>query len=121
MTPGVCVFPFSYYGVQHNECTDIGTNGQGTYDYTWCATAVCTRPVRSSWAVGHTCSARMLPPQAVGTKRAALALLHPRRRRMHGCGRLYYSVPIFRSLSETELIHAALLFRLYSTRTGTCL
>ena len=40
MTPGVCVFPFSYYGVQYNECTDIGTNGQGTYDYTWCATAV---------------------------------------------------------------------------------
>jgi hypothetical protein len=39
--PGACVFPFTYYGVSYNECTDIATGGQGVYgDYMWCATAV---------------------------------------------------------------------------------
>lgn len=37
---GECHFPFTYYGVVHTSCTNIGTSGKGTYDYCWCATAV---------------------------------------------------------------------------------
>jgi uncharacterized protein YegL len=38
--PKECVFPFTYYGVTYTTCTNIGTKGEGTYDYGWCATAV---------------------------------------------------------------------------------
>merc|ERR1711918_330195 len=33
-----CVFPFKYYGVTYNVCTDIGTGGHGEYQYCWCST-----------------------------------------------------------------------------------
>ena len=36
----MCQFPFTYHGVEYNECTDVGTGGTDVYDYTWCATAV---------------------------------------------------------------------------------
>ena len=33
-----CAFPFTYYGVTYNACTDIGEKGKGSWDYTWCST-----------------------------------------------------------------------------------
>ena len=33
-----CVFPFTYYGVTYDTCTDVGENGEGNRDYTWCST-----------------------------------------------------------------------------------
>jgi len=36
---GKCVFPFIYYGVTYNDCSDVGSGGEGTYAYPWCATA----------------------------------------------------------------------------------
>ena len=36
--PSQCVFPFKYYDVTYNSCTDIGDGGQGTYKYRWCST-----------------------------------------------------------------------------------
>ena len=33
-----CVFPFTYYGVTYNACTDIGEKGKGSWDYMWCST-----------------------------------------------------------------------------------
>jgi len=35
-----CVFPWKYYDVSYETCSDIGTGGVGVYDYYWCPTAV---------------------------------------------------------------------------------
>ena len=36
--PSQCAFPFTYYDVTYNSCTDIGEGGKGTYEYRWCST-----------------------------------------------------------------------------------
>ena len=36
---GKCVFPFTYYGVTYNDCSNVGSGGEGTWPYPWCATA----------------------------------------------------------------------------------
>lgn len=46
-TPALtCAFPFTYYGVTYNGCTDIGTGGVGSTD-PWCATVAGTYTVGS--------------------------------------------------------------------------
>ncbi len=35
-----CKFPFTYHDETYNACTTVGDNGEGTTDYSWCATVV---------------------------------------------------------------------------------
>ena len=38
--PEGCIFPFVYYDVTYEACTDVGANGKGSWHYPWCADAV---------------------------------------------------------------------------------
>jgi len=41
--PEGCIFPFIYYGVTYDGCTDVDESGVsqgGSYIYPWCASAV---------------------------------------------------------------------------------
>ncbi|KAH8054241.1 hypothetical protein JL722_8972 [Aureococcus anophagefferens] len=38
--PAGCIFPFIYYDVTYEACTDVGSGGKGSWHYPWCADAV---------------------------------------------------------------------------------